>query len=594
MLKGGRFQDELTPIEGIRLESNNRLCLLIIGDGFVSTYPLPESGDLIIGRAEDADIPIDVASVSRRHALLHVGSTICIEDLGRANGTFINETRLQRGRAATLGPGAMFELGSTMLILQDSHTASRPRRIWTHGYFEARLEDECARAERSGGSFSLLRIRAENKQAKTAAMHELLLSTLRPGDILASYGPDDYEVLIVDATPNESRQVIERLERRLEQKGAAIRTGCASYPHDGRAPELLMAHACAQVDAGVGDVTAGGIIIESGVMKSLHKLAERVAASDINVLILGETGVGKEVFAERIHALSPRAAGPLLRLNCTALSDTLLESELFGHERGAFTGATAAKPGLLETASGGTVFLDEIGDMPLALQAKLLRVLEQRCVRRVGGIENRPIDIRIVAATHRDLESEVQRDRFRQDLFFRINGISLVVPPLRDRREEIEPLARTFIEAARKRQRVGPIELSDKALRAMQRYEWPGNIRELRNVIERAVLLCTDGVLTLVHLPSDKMASTFEMMKMKLDYSPPPQPPTPPRAREAPEPVDLKTGIQQRERELIRDALERAGGNQTRAAKLLGISRRTLITRIEQHGLPRPRKNKRR
>src|SRR6185503_6105666 len=179
-------------------------------------------------------------------------------------------------------------------------------------------------------------------------------------------------------------------------------------------------------------------------MPQLHRLVERIARGTINVLILGETGAGKEVLAERVQRLSPRARWPFLRLNCAALSETLLESELFGHERGAFTGAVTAKPGLLETAEGGTVFLDEAGELPMSIQVKLLRVIEERQVLRVGGLKPRPIDVRFIAATNRDLEVEVARGAFRQDLFFRLNGVTLVVPPLRDRVSEIEALARLF------------------------------------------------------------------------------------------------------------------------------------------------------
>ncbi len=601
MLQSRRPSDELTPIDGIApAAGERRMCLLIIGEGFVATHPLPETGDLIIGRSEDADICIDVSSVSRRHALLHIGSAVQIEDLGSANGTFVDDQRLQPGVAARMTAGSMFELGSTMLIVQDTYTATRPRRIWTHGYFEARLEEECARAERADSSFSVLRIRVHDKQAKAVAMHEILLATLRSGDILATYGPDDYEVLIVDASADEAGRILSRIADRLRAKGANARTGIASFPGDGRVPAALMARACAQVDDPSEAEATLEIVVESPVMRRLHKLVERAAASDINVLILGETGVGKEIFAERLHALSSRVAHPLIRLNCAALPESLLESELFGHERGAFSGAVAAKVGLLESADGGTLFLDEVGDMPASLQAKLLRVLEAQQVRRVGGIESRDIDIRVVAATHRNLEAEVAAGRFRQDLFFRLNGLSIVVPPLRDRKEEIELLAETFAaDTCRRHQRPAPA-IADKAVRAMRRYEWPGNIRELRNVIERAVVLCGNGPITLEHLPSDKMASTFEMAKIATAHHPlaavetNPDQRAPARAQTLPETLDLRAAVRQRERELIERALRESDGNQTRAAKLLGISRRTLISKIEDQGLERPRGGKRR
>ena len=221
----------------------------------------------------------------------------------------------------------------------------------------------------------------------------------------------------------------------------------------------------------------------------VFRLVERIADTALSVVFLGETGVGKEVCAERLHRLSPRANAPFVRLNCAALSETLLDSELFGHERGAFTGASADKVGLLESASGGTVFLDEIGDMPLATQVKLLRVLESKEVVRVGSVRPRRIDVRVVSATHRDLPELITEGRFREDLYYRLNGISVIVPPLRERVADISPLARHF--AARfARKGTKPLELAEDAVAALEAQTWPGNVRELRNVVERAVALC--------------------------------------------------------------------------------------------------------
>jgi transcriptional regulator with PAS, ATPase and Fis domain len=306
-------------------------------------------------------------------------------------------------------------------------------------------------------------------------------------------------------------------------------------------------------------------------MARLDALVGRVAPGNINVLLLGETGVGKEVLAERIHRLSPRASHPLLRLHCAALSESLLESELFGHERGAFTGALKTKPGLLETAAGGSIFLDEIGELPPSIQVKLLRVIEERKVLRVGGLQPLPIDVRFIAATNRNLEAEVARGAFRQDLYYRLNGISLVIPPLRERIGEIAALAAEFVrEACRQSGRPAP-SLSPAALALLRARDWPGNIRELRNVCERAVLLCPGGVIEPEHLSLS-------------DAAPEPAP-APPRAADP----GLSPAAQ-RQRDEIVDALARCAGNQSRAAKLLGISRKTLVARLDAFGLPRPRK----
>jgi len=322
------------------------------------------------------------------------------------------------------------------------------------------------------------------------------------------------------------------------------------------------------------------VVVADPAMQQLYRLVDRVAASDISVLLLGETGAGKEVMAEAIHSRSPRASKPLLRLNCAALSESLLESELFGHEKGAFTGADKSKPGLLETAEGGTVFLDEIGEMPAALQAKLLRVLEERMVTRVGGLRPKPIDVRFISATHRDLGAESSRGRFRQDLFFRLNGISLVIPPLRERPGEIEALARAFLASGRAPGAPEPM-LSPAAVAALKAHPWPGNVRELRNVMGRALVLSGGGTIEPEHLK-------LEPPRPAPAPAPVPQSASSPAA--VPEGGRLSEAIDALEKQRILDALERCAGNQSRAAKMLGISRGTLLSRLDAFGIPRPRK----
>jgi two-component system, NtrC family, response regulator AtoC len=324
------------------------------------------------------------------------------------------------------------------------------------------------------------------------------------------------------------------------------------------------------------------VVVNDAAMQKLHGLLDRVARSTLHVLILGETGVGKEVLAGELHRRSPRADRPFLRLNCAAISESLLESELFGYEKGAFTGAVTAKPGLLETASGGTVLIDEVGELSLPLQVKLLRVLEERQVLPVGGLRPRPIDARFLFATNRDLETEVAEGRFRQDLYFRLNGISLAIPPLRERLTELEPLASLFAaEAATREGRTRAPAFSEEALRLLRGHSWPGNIRELKNAVERALLLCQGETLLPEHFP-----------EAKLRLGPPrPQPDAEGEAVEVPKP-SLRSEVAAAERRAIEDALESCAGNQTRAAKVLGISRRTLISRLQAYGLSRPRPRK--
>ncbi len=334
----------------------------------------------------------------------------------------------------------------------------------------------------------------------------------------------------------------------------------------------------------------------------------RVAAGDIHVLLLGETGVGKELLAELVHRQSNRADKAIVKLNCAAFPEQLLESELFGYEKGAFTGADRPKQGLLEVANGGTLFLDEVGEMPLTTQAKLLRVIEDGSFMRVGGLTARTADVRYVAATNRDLLVEVEHRRFRRDLLYRLNAFTLKIPPLRERTSEIEPLAREFVaQASRRADRVAP-ELSPDSLRCLLRYDWPGNVRELKNAIDRAVLLAEGDSIEIEHLPANVVAPSVDRgdpTSPKYETEPPPLTPAP-RHRPEDHQLSAETVFDQRlpkdrraelERELVDlekqriiDALAQCGGNQTRAAEILGISRRTLVSRLRDFDIPRPRK----
>jgi two-component system response regulator AtoC len=314
-------------------------------------------------------------------------------------------------------------------------------------------------------------------------------------------------------------------------------------------------------------------------MQRVLRLADLVAASDLGILVSGETGVGKEVLADRLHKGSPRANGPFVRLNVAALPETLLESELFGHERGAFTGAVKSKPGLLETGSGGTVFLDEVGELPLATQAKLLRVLEAREVLRIGGLAPRPIDVRFLAATNRDLQALVAAGSFRGDLYFRLNGITLHVPPLRERRDEIVPLAHALAAQVKS---ATPPRFTAEALHALEQHDWPGNVRELRNTVERACVLAAGQPIQREHL-------RLEAARPAPVAHVAPSPPLPKPAVPAPPGTGLRDEVELYERRRVEEALERAGGNQTRAAEALGMSRRALVTRLSSYGMTRKR-----
>ncbi len=376
-----------------------RLSLVIIGDGAFASHPLAESGHVVLGRGDDVDVRVDDVSISRKHAILHLGQALSIEDLGSANGTTVGQQRLAANVPVAIRIGEVIELGAVMLVVQQAKAGIRPTRVWTHEYFEGRLADECARAGRKKGTFAVVRVNITGPVAfKSSERQAALARALRPGDIIATYAPDEYELLLVEASHDEIEQRVLTLRVELEADAERASAGIACYPRDGLSPEALVDFACRQV-RGAGRAAGGGgrgekgdsdpVAAKSGPMRQLEMLIGRIAASTISVLLLGETGVGKEVMAAAVHRLSPRRDKPFVRLNCGALTETLLESELFGHERGAFTGAVGQKQGLLETAEGGTVFLDEVGELPLSLQVKLLRVLEAREVLRVGGLRPR-------------------------------------------------------------------------------------------------------------------------------------------------------------------------------------------------------------
>jgi len=586
-------RSQLTDTKSLGLgdaEVAGRRALRVVGEGIFLTYVLPAAGSVVIGRATDADVRVDDPSISRGHARLHIGDPLRIEDLGSANGTRVGGHLLERGELAEVWPGDVVDLGSIMVIPQSGAPARRRRRLWGHGYFEGRLEEECERAQGTRRRFGIVRVHVDG-----APSQQLLLTSvaalLGPADVAALYAPGEYELLVTD--DGRTEEVARQLVSTLGAEGAVARVAAARYPEHGRSPEELIAHACSELRGGVEVGPLGSTpIVRDPSMDRVHRLVERVAKGSISVLILGETGVGKEVIAETVHRRSPRADAPFVAIDCGSLGEALLESELFGHEKGAFTGAAQSKRGLLEMAQGGTAFLDEIGELSLGLQAKLLRVLEQKEARRVGAVKPYSLDVRFVAATHRDLESDVTLGRFRRDLFFRLNGVSILIPPLRERPSEIEPLAHRFAaEVSAQLRRDRPPKLSSDVLALMLRYAWPGNIRELRNTIERAVLLCTGDAITLEELPVEKMTSTL-MPSAGLEAAGVVSPASVPGEGGA---EKLQDELDAVERRRVLEILAQCGGNRTRAARMLGMARGTLLARLERYGIAslRPRKRSR-
>jgi two-component system, NtrC family, response regulator AtoC len=532
---------------------------------------LVQAGALIrLGRGADSTIVVDDPRVSRLHVALHVGDPLEISDLGSANGTLVGRDRLASRQARGLSYGETFFIGDSALVLRPSGLAPPPtERTVTLDRLAERLSDQVSAAGRkqvSTGGIVVLKVRAARPAEVPwveAIVGELLAT---PADWVMRLGGSELAVGLAAPAAADALLFERRALRSLASWSIAATIDSTFLPPTDAAPSLVL-----EFLRGSQVVTSrrGRIIVRDPAMQRLMRTVTRAAAVPISTLLLGETGVGKDVIASMLHELSPRKDKPFVVLNCASLPEALLETELFGHERGAFTGAVKTKVGLLESADGGTVFLDEIGELALPLQAKVLRAIESCEVTRVGGVAPRRIDVRFVAATNRDLDAEVEAGRFRRDLFHRLNGVTFTVPPLRERRSEIEPLARQFLEGACARFQLPSAGFSPSCLAALAAHTWPGNVRELRNVVERAALLAGEVVLEPHHLglPVAEVGPEPRAQLTATTLSP---------NAEAAGPT-------------IEEALALCGGNQTRAAKLLRIPRRTLVRRIGRLGLPRPR-----
>lgn len=608
----------------------------VTSHGTGTIFSLPGVGVVTIGSAPEADIRIE--NIEGAHLRFDTAS-LMMEVLGP--GVRFAGEEVAAGTRWLVEPGEVVSVGDSKLVYVSWRQVAT-RVVSSHEYFEQRSAEECIRAGRRKSIFSVVNVRLRSN-LPNGEIESALASSIRLTDVLSLYVPGIYEILLFDTDPEGADLVLGRVRRVLEQLEVRAAVGAAHFPHDGLTIDELTEGAARAAVGTAGSDPAEDSNFDIAVMGS-DDLIGRVSKSELNVLILGETGSGKEVLAARVHRLSKRTGAPFLKLNCAAFTETLLESELFGHEKGSFTGAHALKQGLLETADGGTVFLDEIGELPLTMQSKLLRVLEERMVLRVGGLKARSINVRFVAATNRDLELEVEKGRFRADLYFRLDGATLVVPPLRERMNEFDTIAADLLkEASSKMGRPSVPRLTENAVSVLKKYHWPGNIRELRNVLERAVMLTEGPEIHRQHLPLEKLTGRFASMRSPQhlmggrgdltpsperrvggssafpppmpspqQFGPPPSAPSPlaPFSDDfTPAPGSLpdssaprrrglgllassqdRAALEARERKIIEDTLAACAGNQSRAAEMLGISRRTLIKRIASYGIARPRK----
>jgi len=558
--------------------------LLVFHGSSATIFPLPESGDVIIGRSDTADLRLDDISISRQHVRISLdGETVTVLDLGSHNGTYVNNVKITGARA--LQPNDIITIYKTTLIFHLTAPGAGSAVVLEMASLQQRVEHELERTVPSERLFSLLCVIGLPLDDRPAIQRSVV-AQLRHGDAVAWSDDGALYVVLPEVGANDAVAIATRVRTHLDR--GALRIGHVTCPDDGYDARALIARAHeAAVATRPGKIaglertfqtrTVGEkrVIVADPTVVRLYALIERLAPVGIPVLITGETGCGKELVATAIHTLSHRASKPLISLNCAALHDMLVESELFGHERGAFSGAFASKTGLVEAASGSTLFLDEVGELAPAVQTKLLRVLESQRVTRVGDVREREVDVRIVAATNRDLEADVAAGRFRRDLFFRLSAATLHLPPLRQRPRELPLLAAAFLDDACRLNGRGVMRISDGAMAVLLAHSWPGNIRELKNLMQYIAAALSVEILLAEHV-SERLG--------RLRATPVPSvaaaaSPDSPRFR------PLADELRELEITRIREALEATGGNQTRAAALLTMPVRTFFEKAKLYGL---------
>ncbi len=570
--------------------------LLVFEERGTRAVRLPAAGDLTLGAATEADICLNGLGIPPLAARLQVaGDAITLCPLAKETPILVNDAAL--GGPRRLIAGDTMAIGSVTLTFQ--RRAVRPSQCIAADleFVSRRLGEEIDRCLRSGGAVGLLAVQLGPRRFVGAdQLSGLLGAQLRPADVLGWNGDGEAYVLLPD-TGETAEIPARRIAAALVAVAPDVRVGVAVCPDDAHdvdglltgarsAAALAVAGSYALVATCATPLRAGSqqIVVADPAMKHLYAQVQRLAGSDLPLLINGETGVGKELVAQALHAWSPRRDRPVVALNCAAISESLFESELFGHERGAFTDARTAKVGLLESANGGTLLLDEVGECSPRVQAKLLRVLETKHVCRVGSVTERPIDVRVLAATNRDLQAEVAAETFRQDLYFRLGAATLYVPALRDRPLDIPLLARTFLARACAAGGRSELALSRSALRRLALHDWPGNVRELRNVMELCAQM-VDGDLLLgedlpprvaQHAPA-WMAGTREAAR---------------KAHSGPfEPFDsrrhkaIHEEVKALEKLRMHQALVASDGVRVRAAQLLQMPLRTFVTKVREYGL---------
>ena len=583
--------------------------LLVLGEGSTRHVPLDGFGTSVIGSAESAGIRIADGSLEPSHALLETTETgTFVTPI--AGATLLNDEPIRERRSVR--PGDTLRLGGVAIGLHGQHSRTKERAMLTTVQMRQRLVEESERFLRYRRPFAFMLLRAvPGGPEEASAMLRAVSRAVRVVDVVAWDGQKEIWVLFPE-TEGAAMIPAQRVHAAVRSVVADATGALARCPNDGIDSDALLAGtraAVRHVEAGqVVSITEVGHTLQLGgksivaadpLMRSLFELVRRIAGSEIPVLIAGETGSGKEIVAEAVHAWSKRCEARMVSVNCAAMSETLLESELFGHEKGAFTGAAATKPGLFEEANGGTVFLDEVGECSPRTQAELLRVLETKRYCRVGSLKERTTNVRIVAATNRSLEDEIRAGRFRQDLYFRLNAAMVTVPPLRDRPLDLPVLARAFLSEGCKREGRELLQLSPDAMARLALHDWPGNVRELRNTLDFVTATAQGDTIDAGDLPLTVAAKAAPWLLGRKPETP--RPPNPSRPAAGAQPGSKFRNLYEEVRELemqrIQEALEETGGVRNLAADLIGVPLRTLVTKIKLYGLgpapPRARRKPR-
>jgi DNA-binding NtrC family response regulator len=551
--------------------------LLVVDSDSSSIVHLPHSGAIVIGRAPEAEVRVQHASVSRRHATIRIDDgTLRIADLGSHNGTRVNGELVTESR--TLASGDVVTVGDVVLVVQFSTPAIVARAAYAEAGWRRRLAEELVRAITFKRSLGVVVVQG----APAAALGE----GMRLIDVLGTGEDGQVLLLLPEVDREQAREIAERALALVPD----ARAGLAMCPTDAcDADTILLAARSAARRAQPGHVAEAAeaatrielgsqhVLVGHPAMSRVFAHLERLAVAELPVLITGETGAGKENAAYAVHHWSKRT-GPFIAVNCAAIGpESLVDAELFGYDKGAYTGAATAKAGLFESAAGGTVFLDEVGELPLAIQAKLLRALEVKRVTRLGETRERPIDVRVVAATNRSLEAEVEAGRFRQDLYFRLSGATVIVPPLRDRRTEIPLLSRAILADACARAGRSPMTITPAAMQVLLTYSWPGNVRELRNTMEYVTAAAPDDNVEPIDLP-ERLGGTGPgpaTTVVPVDVEP--------NAKAQFRPIADE--LKELERRRMAEALAATGGVKTKAAQLIDMPIRTFTLKLKQYKL---------